>query len=391
MIFFSSVKKMDKKNLKKGIEGLYTQNLGVKHRETVLLFTDREASGENVHHDQLEKRRDLIELFRLIKGLAPAGVNVKEVIFDATGRHGKEPPEALWIASFGSEVVEKLKKTDLWNGLLAKSLDHVKVARVKKIVLDSMSENLDAVIGLSYYSTTHTMFRELLTNLFQVRYASMPLFDREMFIITMTANWEKVAERTEKLASFFNPAEEVIIEAPNGTNLRIGVKNIPIHKDTGILTEPGSFGNLPAGEVFMPPESGTAKGQLVIEWAPTWRLEKPVTLFIEKGEVVRISGNDPYANELESFLEKDHNYRNIAELGIGTNDKAFRPDNILESEKILGTIHIALGDNSSFGGQVRTSFHQDFVVFDPTLTLIYPGSKRKKILVRGQLGDVYKD
>ena len=38
--------------------------------------------------------------------------------------------------------------------------------------------------------------------------------------------------------------------------------------------------------------------------------------------------------------------RNIAELGIGTNDRATRPDNILEAEKILGTIHIALGDNS---------------------------------------------
>ena len=81
---------------------------------------------------------------------------------------------------------------------------------------------------------------------------------------------------------------------------------------------------------------------------------------------------------LPLFLLFDQNFKNIAELGIGTNDRATRPDNILESEKILGTIHIALGDNSSFGGRIRTSFHQDFVVFQPTLTLMYPGNKKKE-------------
>ena len=74
-----------------------------------------------------------------------------------------------------------------------------------------------------------------------------------------------------------------------------------------------------------------------------------------------------------------------AELGIGTNEKASRPDNILESEKILGTIHIALGDNSTFGGKVRTPFHQDFVFFKPTVTLILTGGKRKLLLQRGKL------
>lgn len=382
---------MDKEALGKGIEKLYAHNLGIKPGETVLVFTDRVGPEENVTQDQLEKRRELLELFRLIAGMAPSGVKVSEIIYDATGGHGKEPPEALWIAAFGLEVVERLKKEDLWNGLLSKSLDKVEVERSKQILLDFCSVKTNVIIGMSYYSSTHTRFREFSTGLFQVRYASMPLFDHEMFSITVTADWKKIADRTKKIASLFRHAEEVLIDAPNGTNLRIGIKDIPIHEDTGLLTEPGSFGNLPAGEVFMPPESGAANGKLVLEFAPTWRLEKPVTLIIEKGEVVRVSGNDPYASELERFLERDKNYKNIAELGIGTNDKATRPDNILESEKILGTIHIALGDNSSFGGRVRTSFHQDFVVFSPTLTLLYPGDKRKDLLVRGQLKDVNED
>ena len=77
--------------------------------------------------------------------------------------------------------------------------------------------------------------------------------------------------------------------------------------------------------------------------------------------------DEEYVDTLAAELESDQNKGNIAELGIGTNDKATRPDNILESEKILGTIHIALGDNSTFGGTVRVPFHQDFVFFEPTL------------------------
>ncbi|MGA1864661.1 MAG: aminopeptidase [bacterium] len=382
---------MNNEDLEKGIERLYSRNLGVKPGETVLAFTDRVSPEENAPHDQVEKRRELLELFRLIVEKAPSGVKVNEVIFDATGRHGKEPPEALWKAAFGFEVVEGLKKEGLWNNLMSKSLEKVEVDRVKQILPDFCSVKTDVIIGMSYYSSTHTRFREFSTGLFQIRYASMPLFDRDMLSVTVTADWKKIAERTKKIASLFRNAQEVLIDAPNGTNLSLGIKDIPIHEDTGLLTEPGSFGNLPAGEVFMPPSPGAANGKLVLEFAPTWRLEKPVTLFIEKGEVVRVSGNDPYAADLDRFLERDQNYRNIAELGIGTNDRATRPDNILESEKILGTIHIALGDNSSFGGRIRTSFHQDFVVFHPSLTLLYPDDKRKDLLIRGKLKDVNED
>jgi leucyl aminopeptidase (aminopeptidase T) len=97
--------------------------------------------------------------------------------------------------------------------------------------------------------------------------------------------------------------------------------------------------------------------------------------------VQNIEGKEKYVSYLKEKLSEKKENGNIAELGIGTNDRATRPDNILESEKILGTIHIALGDNSSFGGTVSTSFHQDFVLFKPTMTLIY-GKGRKTTLMK---------
>ena len=76
--------------------------------------------------------------------------------------------------------------------------------------------------------------------------------------------------------------------------------------------------------------------------------------------------------------------RNIAELGIGTNDRATRPDNILEAEKILGTVHIALGDNSGFGGTVSTPFHEDYVFYRPTLTAVMTDGSERTLLLDGK-------
>jgi leucyl aminopeptidase (aminopeptidase T) len=35
---------------------------------------------------------------------------------------------------------------------------------------------------------------------------------------------------------------------------------------------------------------------------------------------------------------------------------------VIEGEKILGTIHIALGTNDSFGGKIHSDLHTDFIL-----------------------------
>jgi len=74
--------------------------------------------------------------------------------------------------------------------------------------------------------------------------------------------------------------------------------------------------------------------------------------------------------EMLTFEKNEEPYifrRNCAELNIGTNPNARRPDNVLESEKIRGTVHIAIGDSSHMGGKVTSDLHQDFVVPKPTM------------------------
>ena len=59
--------------------------------------------------------------------------------------------------------------------------------------------------------------------------------------------------------------------------------------------------------------------------------------------------------------------RNLAELGIGTNDKATITGNVLEDEEVMGTVHLAFGDNSTFGGKVKVDVHLDGMIMNPTV------------------------
>ena len=52
---------------------------------------------------------------------------------------------------------------------------------------------------------------------------------------------------------------------------------------------------------------------------------------------------------------------------MGTNYRAEICGHILEDEKVLGTAHIAVGNNVSMGGTVNVKLPIDGVMFEPTL------------------------
>lgn len=355
------------------VKNIYKINFNLKDAERVLVFSD----GYN---------RNIKKIAKLVKKTGEKFTqNITYYEHKPTGCHGVEPPPDLWKEAFGKRVYEKLKEKKILKALLLKKATKKQLDEIEKVIKEYKDEAVNVVIALSYYSTSHTKFRDLLNRICGVRYASMPLFDEAMLAGPMTVDWRKMAGITAKIAEIVNNYEKIKIVSENGTSMLMSKKGREAKIDTGIITEPGQFSNLPAGEVYIAPLEGSAKGKLVLEWATTRKLKSPVILHIDKGEVKRMEGREKYIAYLEQkFLEKKEN-RNIAELGIGTNDKASRPDNILESEKILGTIHIALGDNSSFGGKVMTSFHQDFVVFDPTITLIGKKGVKKILMKNGKL------
>ncbi|NPA15336.1 MAG: aminopeptidase [Deferribacteres bacterium] len=344
---------------------VFLNNFGAKPHERVLVFTDLIGEDEKISEAERARRQKLPEIAELFhQGALELGLDSHLILYESTKAHGKEPPEVLWREAWGDEFVDALRERGLFSRILEK--ENLDYGELLKIVETFKSRRPDIVVALSNFSTTHTTFRKLLTDTGS-RYASMPLFDEEMLYGCLNVDVERLKTTTVKVAHLLSRADAVRIEAPNGTRLYLDTSGREALSDTGDLTRPGSFSNLPAGEAFIAPVEGKGEGVLVVEWAPTRRLAAPVAVEIKGGRAVSVKGDDEYARFLSHVFSTVENADNVAELGVGTNPKAKRADNILEAEKILGSIHIAFGDNSTFGGRTKASFHQDHVVFSPTV------------------------
>jgi leucyl aminopeptidase (aminopeptidase T) len=364
-------------------KSLFEINMGINPGERVLVFSDTIRADETVSPADYDRRIRLNTTSQQVTAFANSAYgNSSFVEFPATEASGVEPPLALWEAAFGTAAVDQLEMAGLLSRLLAKQCSPDEVGRARKIVLAYKNAVADIIIALSNNSTSHTNFRKLACSA-GTRFASLPHFDPEMFATSMDVDWQALAARTERLVSEVNRAEWVRVSCPNGTDMMICKQGRHAEGDDGLLTAPGSFGNLPAGEGYLAPLEGKSHGIMVIEWGPTCKLNEPLRLTVENGVVTSIDGNDPHRQKLEGRFAEHANCRNIAELGIGTNDKASRPDNVLEAEKILGTIHIALGDNTGFGGTVSAPFHEDYVFYQPTMTLIMADGSKKIIINDG--------
>jgi len=372
-------------NLDQAFRSLFEINMGIKAGERVLVFSDTIRGGEIVSDSDLDRRTRLNATARDVAAFALKTCGSGEFVeFPSTPASGAEPPLELWKATFGNEAVAALESARLLSKLLSKSAAPDEIAAAKGIVLDKKDDVADIIVAMSNNSTSHTRYRALACSA-GCRFASLPHFDPEMFHTSMAVDWPALADRTAELVKSVNRAEWLRVTTPNGTDMSICKSGRSAEGDDGLLTVPGSFGNLPAGEAYLAPLEGMSHGVMVLEWGPTRKLNEPLVLIVEKGVVVTIMGNDSHRGKLESRFAENPNCRNIAELGIGTNDRASRPDNVLEAEKILGTIHIALGDNTGFGGTVSAPFHEDYVFYQPTLTAIMADGSEQEIIDSGIL------
>jgi leucyl aminopeptidase (aminopeptidase T) len=370
---------------KAAFSSLLVTNMGLAQGERVVVFSDQIRPDETVSQDDSARRQALHASARGLADFAAENFgNVSFVDFPATAASGVEPPESLWKTVFGDQIVASLAAGGILGRILEKKAADSDLETAKGIVAARAGEVARVVIAMANNSTSHTRFRWL-TNVAGARFASLPHFDPEMFFTSMAVDWQQLAARTARLADAVNRGVSVILSTPAGTSLTFSIAGRRAEGDDGLLAAPGSFGNLPAGEVYLAPLEGTAEGVMVIEYAPTRKLSSPLSLKIASGEVVAIEGDDPHRNWLEGKFAQSGKNRNIAELGIGTNDRATRPDNVLEAEKILGTVHIALGDNSGFGGVVSTPFHEDYVLYQPTLSVVTGEGARLLILDNGRL------
>jgi aminopeptidase len=225
----------------------------------------------------------------------------------------------------------------------------------------------DVLLAPTIQSLSHTAARKRASDN-GARCATLPGVTEDMLARVMSADMEGLRLKGDAVAEALDRASEAHITDANGTDLRLDLSGRVAIPDAGDLTERGAFGNLPCGEGFISPAD--ANGTLVVDGslAGIGLADEPVVLVVEGGHLTSARGGQGMAF-MEMLTQHGDDGTNIAELGIGTNEKAKLTGEILEDEKIMGTCHIAFGASAGIGGTVQVPVHLDCVVTKPTLSL----------------------
>ncbi len=227
---------------------------------------------------------------------------------------------------------------------------------------------VDVVLCPTSKSLTHTDSRRS-ASAKGVRVATLPNVTEEVMIRCMNADYHAIAERTHRLCDLLRDTKVVRVTAPAGTDITMPIEGREPHASSGIFREKGQWGNLPTGEAYLAPLEGLSNGVVVVDgsMASVGMVDEPIHIVVNDGYAADITGGASAHRLVELLAPHGKDGRTVAEFGIGTNDRAILTGIILEDEKVMGTIHIAFGDNKSMGGSVRVASHLDGLVKQPTV------------------------
>jgi len=240
---------------------------------------------------------------------------------------------------------------------------------------------VDVVLCPTSKSLTHTDARRA-ASAQGVRVATLPGVTEEIMVRCMNADYHRIAARTLELCDRLGRTSVIRVKAPGGTDIILPVAGRKAHASSGLFREEGQWGNLPTGEAYLAPLEGQSRGVVVVDgaMAGVGMVREPIRIVVEGGYATDITGGEEARRLIELLEPHGRDARNVAEFGIGTNDKAILTGAIIEDEKVMGTIHIAFGDNKSMGGSVRIASHLDGLVTRPSVWL-----DEEKIMEDGKL------
>lgn len=299
------------------------------------------------------------QLVKTAEGVLSSCLAVKkgEEVLIVTDNTRKEIGEALYEAA-GNLGCERL--------LMVMNERELSGQEPPKAVAAAM-KSADVVIAPTAQSLTHTNARIEAAKA-GTRVATMPGITEEMFSQgAMTADYSKVEKLTAVVTEMLSKASVAKIEK-DGHVLTININGRDGVPSPGVYREPGKCGNLPSGEAYIAPLEDGSEGEIIIDGSMVGigKLDSPLHMVISGGKLRSVTGEK--SENLDVLLKNETN-GTLCELGIGTNEAAVLNGIILEDEKVYGTVHIAFGTNTSFGGVNKAECHMDGIILRPTLYL----------------------
>ena len=230
-------------------------------------------------------------------------------------------------------------------------------------------ERADVLLAATSHSISHTQVRTRATER-GARVATLPTVTEETFVRAVDVDYNELKRKGDRLAALLTSASTARVTSEAGTDLTVSLRGRTGRNDDGDLGEPGAFGNLPAGEAYIAPVESVGDGTIVFDasLAGYGLLSSPLRVTVKAGRAVE--AESPAGQWLLNTLDAGGEYgRSLAELGIGTNPAAILTGNVLEDEKVLGTVHLAFGASAGIGGANTAGVHIDGVLRRPTLEL----------------------
>jgi leucyl aminopeptidase (aminopeptidase T) len=215
-------------------------------------------------------------------------------------------------------------------------------------------------------SLSHTRARKAASEA-GARGATLPGVTEDMLARLMACDFPTMVARSRAVSDLLTAADSAHVTCPRGSDFTVDLSDRSGIADDGDLSAEGAFGNLPCGEGFISPLGG--EGTLVASTLASLGLpDGPVRLTVRDGNLAEASGE--WGGRWAALMDAAGPLgRNLAELGVGTNERATLTGNILEDEKMLGTVHVAFGASAGIGGTVAVPIHLDCLIADATLDI----------------------
>ena len=218
------------------------------------------------------------------------------------------------------------------------------------------------ILAPTTYSISHTRARINATDR-GARIATMPGITPETFMRCVPVDYGELRRAGAVIASELSAALTCRVTSRVGTDVVLSLGGREAICDDGDLRAQAAWGNLPAGEAFIPPIETQGEGTIVFDGAVAGygMLRELLRVTLAGGRATEAEG-EAAQWLLDTLDAGGKTGRLIAELGIGTNPRATLTGNILEDEKAVGTAHLAFGTSASIGGA-------NAVLVQPTIEL----------------------
>jgi aminopeptidase len=170
------------------------------------------------------------------------------------------------------------------------------------------------------------------------------------------ASWRDLSAVQQRIVDWLEGKKLIHVEAP-GTDLEMSIEG------RNFINSDGKR-NFPSGEVFTSPVESSVQGSIYFSYPASHngRSVGGIRLTFKDGVVSEWSAESG-EEYLDAMLRLDSGSNKLGEFAIGTNPNVTRMTrNILFDEKIVGTIHCALGNAyPNAGGTNKSALHWDIV------------------------------